>query len=542
MNKTHSISAETGAADSSSATVVLLCGDLQSLDNGLDLSGLCLSLQQTQPPEVSGRVVPGLCHAPPGLFPSTAPGTGRVVLGLCSRAYAEREMHAQLRRAGLDPLGVEVVDLGRFCTPVRHGPFRMAKARLLLAAAVARARAYPGSHAENLAIRFPQLSQKMSRRALWALPPVRYVAVASVDSRLCLRGAGCDLCLRVCSGQALQSTKESILVNKARCDACGLCVSACPTGAVQLPGGAPEQFETQVSALLEAGPVALPQRGIMFLCRQRNGSRREAGPESTAASASWLPVEVPCAGMVPASWVLLCLARGTPVGVMGCDVPCPKGQQDTIAGRLDYCRQLLEALGASPDWVQSVKPEGSPDTPASVLPQSKPNAPVSLPRPGAASAAVLALATATGAPSTLSLAHPQSPFGTVDVRVERCTQCGLCAASCPTGALALEEGQGTVSLTFDASLCIACGLCAGRCPEAGDQALQFRKATDLGRLRQGRITLIRDEFLRCSACGAPIAPKGMVRRIAELLGDQYPGIATTVERYCPDCRVASGPG
>jgi ferredoxin len=45
---------------------------------------------------------------------------------------------------------------------------------------------------------------------------------------------------------------------------------------------------------------------------------------------------------------------------------------------------------------------------------------------------------------------------------ERCTQCGACMTTCPSGAFILD--QQTRRITFRNDLCLACGLCIKTCP------------------------------------------------------------------------------
>jgi NAD-dependent dihydropyrimidine dehydrogenase PreA subunit len=46
---------------------------------------------------------------------------------------------------------------------------------------------------------------------------------------------------------------------------------------------------------------------------------------------------------------------------------------------------------------------------------------------------------------------------------EKCTQCGVCVAQCPTDALYVKDRK-VMSVDFDSSKCIACELCVSPCP------------------------------------------------------------------------------
>ncbi len=58
------------------------------------------------------------------------------------------------------------------------------------------------------------------------------------------------------------------------------------------------------------------------------------------------------------------------------------------------------------------------------------------------------------------------------VRIERCTGCGVCVKRCPMDAIALSDRRARV----DASRCIGCGLCATSCPEDAISLVRRRGA------------------------------------------------------------------
>ncbi len=46
------------------------------------------------------------------------------------------------------------------------------------------------------------------------------------------------------------------------------------------------------------------------------------------------------------------------------------------------------------------------------------------------------------------------------VDTDKCVGCGGCEATCPVGAIKVEDGKAKV----DADACVGCGACAGECP------------------------------------------------------------------------------
>ncbi|MFQ5879859.1 MAG: 4Fe-4S dicluster domain-containing protein, partial [Dehalococcoidia bacterium] len=284
-------------------TLVLICRGLERTMPGLRLDEVACRLSQRLE-GVSMRVEEGLCHRPRVVKEALA-GTHpqRLVLGLCSSDYPQAEVQAHARAADLNPLGIQAVDLASCSAGETAGPKAFACAVAVLTAAVARARAFPGSQPENTKTLLLTSRHKVSRRALFTLPPVSYLPVPTIDRGQCTTGEGCDQCVGACPSGALEKDGDAILVNRAACLSCGVCVAACPQRAVEFPGSSPAELEAQLSALLQAD---VEPKAVLFLCQHAPAT---PGP-------GWLTVRVPCTAAVPVAAILQALARGaTAVGL-----------------------------------------------------------------------------------------------------------------------------------------------------------------------------------------------------------------------------------
>jgi len=532
---------EDATAKESLKTLVLLCTALEGLGSGLDLQAIRKSLGERLP-AVEVRAVPDLCDRPGEIAEAVVrSGAVRLVLGLCTQVYPEIELHAHARRVGIDPFGVEVVNLGAYCAQVHKHSEATDKAKLLLEAAIARARAFPGSHPDSVK---PVISwnQTVSRRALFTLPPLHYEPVPSIRREDCAFDEGCRVCAMTCPWQALDPAEGLMVLNKSRCTGCGGCVSACPQTAIDLPRVSPQQINAQIATLLNGSSLSVGPRGILFVCAKSTQALEGLAQKGLSYPAGWLPVEVPCIGMVTATWLLQCLNLGAAAtAVLPClRDDCRFGQKEVTEGRVAYCREFLDALGASPDSVRLFNPhdEGHLTRALGSLPEPDKEPEKERPReiglfaPQATAGALLGLAERFAPSSDRSFAHPYSPVGVVQVE-QGCTTCEACVHVCPTGALGLERDGELRELTFDAGLCIGCEVCAPVCPE---KVVRVEKMTDIPRLAQGKLTLHRDSEVLCEACRAPVAPGAMLKRIAGMLGPEDAGTLSFITRYCNSCR------
>jgi ferredoxin len=435
---------------------------------------------------------------------------------------------------------------------VHPQPQATQKAKALLAAAVAKARAYQGSRPEQAKLCFMPPDLKVSRRSLLTVPPMHYRPVPGIHQERCAAEAGCNLCVMACPRHALQKIGRRLFLDRTRCESCGLCLSACPREAVDLPGWSLSQLESQLAALLDSATLGLGHFGLLFTCQKAVPKLEELARQGVSYSHQWLPMAVPCLGMVTPAWILQALAHGAQAGaLLFCGAACPFGQAPTIGGRVNFCRMLLRLLGRAPDLVRLIAVSQTkrllqilekPPAQEGNDRRSRSKKPLCLATPEGPLTAIQYLAGVAGASFDIAVEHAHSPFGMLELRSDGCTGCLVCVERCPTGALASERSGDELTITYAASWCIGCGICAEGCPERATQVLRVNRVTDLGILSHGRVVLYRDRSVICEGCKTAIGSRALVERLETLLAGGAVTFSTPITRFCPSCRSAFAAG
>lgn len=386
-------------------------------------------------------------------------GATRAVLGLCGEARAPHGLRSALRSAGAEPFGVEAIALSGAANP--HGLLAAAEAKLARLSADE-----PGK---------PVLSTRpLDRRALFSRNALLdYRPVAVVDEQLCVGSARCGLCADACPTDAIEQGEGYPQIDATACTACATCILRCPTGAIHLSGAAPAQVAAQLEQLLEFAD------GIVLAC---------ANAEGAAAPQGWALLTLPTLALVTVGWILQIRTRGRQVRLLGCGGPCCSAAAGTEA----FAQRIL----ADQRWPRPGEATG--------VPLSEPTATVE---------ACERISTTS---ESASIEGKESPLGLVELDADRCTLCGVCALSCPTRALQLDESEDRTTLRYEHGTCTGCEQCVRRCPE---NALGLRRAISPSLLAQGRVSLLGAPHEACTGCGAALPPAPLRRRVGELLPD-----------------------
>ncbi len=485
-------------------TVVLVCGD-----------GPAVTDESIRGASAQVHTIPELCSHPRRLVHAVA-DADRLVLVLCPGNYDLGNVQSHVRKAGLDPFGVEIIELsGTSADPERT--------TLLVEAAVACATAFEGS---NIAATKPVLHRDKTRRSLFTLPPPEYLVVPTTDSMRCAAGVGCDICVDPCPQQAIRIAHGRVERDIVACEPCGICVAVCPAQATTDSTVTSTQLFAQIGVLVDTTIGPAGPRGIAFVCSR--ATERDL-PES------WYPVFVPCTGMVTSPWLLGALGQGADgvVAVPCYDSGCSLNNDARLHAEIEFGQAFLAAAGARSALIGAT-PFALGD--AASAPLAVESIAATNPYHGVPGPILLAIARAADAVGDFCVDHRASPLGLVNIDESACTLCEACVYVCPAGALIANHREAQLEVALDPNRCVGCKQCVRTCPERAQGAIDVRTVVDVGALDAGSRTLVRDATLRCARCESPIAALALVRVLRERLGPDNDAAAQIIGRYCARCR------
>lgn len=333
---------------------------------------------------------------------------------------------------------------------------------------------------------------------------------ASRCTRYRYRYSECSRCADVCPHEALVLRDDGVGLDATRCQNCGLCVSACRTGA-----WTSEQFK----------PIDLLRQAIKL----------PAFSVACAPSGAVADAVVPCLGALDAASLAYLAKRRIPVTLRGAEhcTACPHGERGAaqLAMNLAACDVLMRAAEplAGEPWIAPQREAAAPhvaDRQADRLPEGfaagrrqlfrrlvgrgvdevarapepPPSAPDSAIRPGAYALTEqrellqIVCARKDGQPFTVPL-DDALPLMALTLYAG-CTACEACFRVCPTGALQIEESPADWQLKFQPDCCVACEVCLEVCQP---RVLDADSAFDARPERPARVLLALAKQ-RCERC------------------------------------------
>ncbi len=196
----------------------------------------------------------------------------------------------------------------------------------------------------------------------WEIEPI----IAKVDEAVCVsaQGTRCGLCVGACPYGAISCvTGEAAQITSAKCHGCGGCVAECPHSAITQDHFTDAQVVAQLSELLRDKPE---EKVLAFMCHWCSyGGADMAGTSHFEYPAVSRGIRVMCSARMDSDFVLEAYRRGAGmVLVSGChpqDCHYITGQQ-IAAKRFERLHRQLERLGISPErfrveWISAAEGE-----------------------------------------------------------------------------------------------------------------------------------------------------------------------------------------
>jgi ferredoxin len=375
-------------------------------------------------------------------------------------------------------------------------------------------------------------------------------------SRICAHSrneqVGCHACIEVCSAEAISSehTRQQIKLNANLCVGCGACTTVCPTGALTYAYPRPADQGLQLRTLLSTYRRAGGEQAVILLHSQERGRAlvEELGRAAQLGVAAGVPANVIPVGLWHTAsvgldlWLSTIAFGASQVAVFMTREEAPQ-YRDAVREQMAVAQAILTGLGYAGRHFTSIEADHITDLDQelTLLGANQAQAP----------SQAAAFAVAPEKRSTLELAIDHlaacaqlkaesialpvpAPFGTIEVKKDRCTLCLSCVSACP--ASALQDNPEQPQLRFIEKNCVQCGLCATTCPEDAI-TLQPRLLLTPER-RQARV-LNETRPYACIRCGKPF---GTLKAIEAMLGKleghpMFQGAALERLKMCQDCRV-----
>lgn len=182
--------------------------------------------------------------------------------------------------------------------------------------------------------------------------------IAVVNTDLC---NACGLCIPACPSQAISfdSNGDCVVVDEVRCQSCGECMSVCPVGAIGPLNTNPTVIDSALEGLLGNSVEGTENLIVGFACNECvYRAIDEAGEERLQYPADLHILEVPCTGSISAPKILQTLEAGADgVILFACDSKlCHYGRGSRMANsRVHMVQNLLTQSGRNPEKIQVVQ-------------------------------------------------------------------------------------------------------------------------------------------------------------------------------------------
>jgi ferredoxin len=354
---------------------------------------------------------------------------------------------------------------------------------------------------------------------------------------------GCNRCIDVCSTAAIAPDGDHVKVEPHLCMGCGACATVCPSGAMTYAYPSVPDLGVRVRALLATYAKA-GGRDACLLLHAEDGRAAIAtlARRTRGLPARVVPFEVHHTASVGLDVWLAALAHGaSQVAVLVTGAEAPQ-YREALSAEMRIADAIAQALGYQGEHFRFFDAAD-----AAALDAALWSWPAAL---AVRVAATFAFTSDKRTTSALAIEHlarhapvPQreiplpagAPFGTIVVNKDTCTMCLACVGACPVSAL--QDGREAPQLRFIEAKCVQCGICAATCPE---HAIALEPRLSLVPEAKEPRVLNEAVVFKCISCGKPLGTEkmieGMLSRLSTHSMFAAPGALDRL-KMCADCRV-----
>ncbi|HEX9396316.1 MAG TPA: 4Fe-4S binding protein [Burkholderiales bacterium] len=343
---------------------------------------------------------------------------------------------------------------------------------------------------------------------------------------------GCNLCLEVCSSDAIHADGDHVKVEPHLCAGCGGCATVCPSGAMTYAFPKVPDVGLRLKALLSTFRGAGGKDACILF---HDAAEGRAAILSQGRKGNGLPARViPLESFHVASIGIDILLGAVAYGASQVAVLVTEKTADTYVAALQrqmgYAQKILNGFGfagvhfsviESIEKIWELKPAATVDKPATfnLSPDKRTSLDFAFDHLAKDKSQVIDLPAG-------------APFGAITVNQQTCTLCKACIGACPESALIDADSP---SLRFIERNCVQCGLCVNTCPE---NAITLVPRLALGPQAKEPLILNEAEPFNCVRCGKPFGTRAMVDNMLGKLGahSMFAG-GTRRLQMCGDCRV-----
>lgn len=363
------------------------------------------------------------------------------------------------------------------------------------------------------------------------LYPYQVDEVVTCDNSICQYSGnlkhGCDLCLSHCEFGAIQQGDE-VVIDHAKCEECGGCISVCPTGAIQ------NQRFNDASFIDYFQTINIPPEATVIIGDEQTLHRFWWNHRSQRWSKVFF-LEYENVESLSLFHFMFLINQGVRRVIVvnefdseGETVSVSGLQKQMVLGSevINKLYDIEDALVSTSIWKLG---EALAEEVSGIIGSGKKIIDFSNRRQALAQV-LEELVSHSGREVEISV-DGYIPFATVNCHSDRCTDCMACLNDCKIGAMVADEEQ--MILGHVGVMCVGCGLCAKVCPE---DALYISPEFTLCSSFFTEKVLDKAEPMKCRSCGKVFGTKKSFEKVMAILSARE-SVDVTHFEHCETCRV-----